>query len=187
MLCFLEALWWSGIQVACIALCLLIHYCPQVDPSEVWLCDECDGTAYFPQDGHFNLHGANLSTFQLLIVEGPEIGVQRTSHPRHPSSISVTSTPNPTSLPPPTFRSVTATRRGPSFSLKVVKASMQRQGRGKPEFQATSQTYVELTEATANIEHILGVICSRWGSEYTLVTNDGLEIEDSTATQCMHV
>ena len=64
---------------------------------------------------------------------------------------------------------------------------MLRQGRGKPEFQAVSQTYVELTEATANVDHILGVISSRWGPEYTLVTNDGLEIEDSTATQGVRV
>jgi len=153
----------------------------------VWLRDECDGTAYFPQEGHFQLHSDSISTYTTLIVEGPEMGGQRTINPRQPSSISVTSTHNSTPLPPPTFRSVTATRRGPSFSLKVVKARVQRQGWGKPEFQPTSQTYVELTEATANVEHILGVISSRWGPEYTLVTNDGLEIEDSTATQGMPV
>ena len=166
-------------------LLILIHYYYlQVDPAEVWLRDDCDGTAYFPQEGHFHLH--SMPTYSMLVVEGPEMGGgQRTSNSRQ---VSVTSIPTPTSsLPPPTFRSVTATRRGPTFSLKVVKATMQRQGRGKAEFQPTSQTYLELTEATANVEHILGVISSRWGAEYTLVTNDGLEIEDSTATQGMHV
>ena len=75
------------------------------------------------------------------------------------------------SLPPPTFQSVTATRRGPTFSLKVVKATIHRQGRGKAEFQPTSHTYMylELTEATANVEHIPGVILSRWGAGYMLV------------------
>jgi len=163
-----------------------IHRYLQVDPSEVWLREECDRTAYFPQEGHFQLHSDSLSTHTMLIVEGPEMGGQRTSNPRQPSSISIKSTHNSTPLPPPTFRSVTATRMRLSFSLKVVIARVQRQGRGKPEFQPTSQTYIELTEATANVEHILGII-SWWGPEYTPLTNDGLEIEDSTATQCMPV
>ena len=110
------------------------------------------------------------------------MGGQRTSNPRQPSSISIKSTHNSTPLPPPTFRSVTATRMRLSFSQKVVKATVQRPRRGKPEFQLTSQTYMEVTKATANVEHILGII-SWWGPEYTLVTNSGLEIEASTATQ----
>ena len=43
--------------------------------------------------------------------------------------------------------------------------------------------YIELTEATAHLEHILGVIRKHWGAEYTLVTTDGIELEDSPATQ----
>ena len=109
------------------------------------------------------------------------MGGQRTSNPRQPSSISITSTHNSTPLPPPTFRSVSATLRGPSL---VVKVRVQKQGRGKPEFQPMSQTYVR-PQQMWNI--ILGVISSRWGPEYTLVTNDGLEIEDTTATQGMPV
>ena len=112
------------------------------------------------------------------------MGGQRTSNPRQPSSISIKTTHNSTPLPPPTFRSVTATR----MRLSARKWSRRRcKGReGKPEFQLTSQTYMEVTKATANVEHILGII-SWWGPEYTLVTNDGLQIEDSTATQGMPV
>jgi len=64
----------------------------------------------------FQLHSDSMSTYTTLIVEGPEMGGQRMSNPRQPSSISVTSTHNSTPLPPPTFRSITATWRGPSFS-----------------------------------------------------------------------
>ena len=74
-------------------------------------------------------------------------------------------------LPPLIFRSVTAPKRGASFSLKVVKATVTKKGRGKPDFQPISQMY------------ILGVIRKRWGAEYTLVTTDGIELEDSPATQ----
>ena len=86
-------------------------------------------------------------------------------------------------LPPLIFHSVTAPKRGASFSLKVVKATVTKKGRGKSDFQPISQMYIELTEATAHLEHILGVIRKRWGAEYTLVTTDGIEVEDSPATQ----
>ena len=60
---------------------------------------------------------------------------------------------------------------------------MSKKGRGKPEFKATSQVYIELTEVTAHLDHILEVIRRRWGAEYNLVTNDGIEMEDSPATR----
>ena len=60
---------------------------------------------------------------------------------------------------------------------------MQQNGRRKPDFQTTGQTYIELTESTANVEHIMSVLSQRWGSGYTLVTNDGVPLEDSPATQ----
>ena len=40
------------------------HNFTQVDPSEAWLQDECDGTAYFPQEGRqFNLHSLGLAPY----------------------------------------------------------------------------------------------------------------------------
>ena len=41
----------------------------------------------------------------------------------------------------------------------------------------------ELVDSTANLEHIKGVVHKRWGTQYTLVTSDGIELEDSPATQ----
>lgn len=160
----------------------------QVDPSEAWLQDECEGTAYFPQEGgQFNLHTLGLAPYATLIVEGPEVAAavapQRTTNLPPPRPLTVSSTNHSSTLPPPIFRSVTAPKRGASFSLKVVKATVTKKGRGKPDFQPTSQVYIELTEATAHLEHILGVIHKRWGAEYTLVTSDGIELEDSPATQ----
>lgn len=164
----------------------------QVDPSEAWLNDECDGTAYFPQEGgNFNLHTLGLGLYVTLIVEGPEIAAAaapspapRTSNlppPRPPVTIS--STHNASTLPPPLFRSVTAPRCGATFSLKVVKATLHQKARAKPDFQPMSQLYIELTEATAHLDHILEAIRKRWGPEYILVTSDGIELEDSPATQ----
>ena len=53
---------------------------------------------------------------------------------------------------------------------------MIRRGRGRAEFAPSSQTYINLVKTTANPEHIMAIIHRRWGSEYVLVVNDGLEL-----------
>ncbi|MDA8009024.1 MAG: hypothetical protein MPK75_04815 [Alphaproteobacteria bacterium] len=57
---------------------------------------------------------------------------------------------------------------------------------GKPTFSTLGQTFVEVTEATANVTFIKHAIQQKWGSEYTLVTADGLELEDCSGTQGKH-
>ena len=53
----------------------------------------------------------------------------------------------------------------------------------KPEFNAIGQTHIDLVDATANVEFVTGTIQKRWGTDFVLVTNDGLELEDVPATQ----
>ena len=50
----------------------------------------------------------------------------------------------------------------------------------KPEFQALNQMYIELHNITANVGFIAEAVKKQCGSEYIVVTNDGLEIEDSS-------
>ena len=45
------------------------------------------------------------------------------------------------------------------------------------------QTFVDVTESTSNVNYVRNAVQKRWGEEYTLVTADGLEIEDSSGTQ----
>ena len=59
---------------------------------------------------------------------------------------------------------------------------MTRNGK-RPEFNSQQQTFLEINESTANVEHILGVVRGRWGQDYVLVTHDGLMLEESPATQ----
>ena len=54
---------------------------------------------------------------------------------------------------------------------------------GKPEFNNLSQLFVDITEATANVKYILSVVQKKWGSEYSIVTADGLHLEDCSGTQ----
>lgn len=171
-----------------------------MNPSEVWLRGEIDGAAYFPfQNGNFDLQSQGVSLYATLIVEGPTVTIStptRNNLPRSQlqgtsSMMSLSSTPgNQSSIPlhfsaPSTsssFQSMIATKRIPSFSLKVIKADVHRIGK-KIEFQPQSQTFIELVDSTANVEHILGVVQRRWGSDYALVTQDGLQLEESPATQ----
>ena len=63
--------------------------------------------------------------------------------------------------------------------MQVVKASIKWQGKGKPEFTAESQLHLDLTDQTGNFQYILAAVRDKWGNGYILVTNDGIEIEDS--------
>ena len=160
-------------------MCILVSL--QVNPSETWLRDDSDDALYFPHtDGTFNLHNNNITTYTTLIVEGPAQAAasslpRANNLPRASSLVTVSSTPTTSSLPPPpTFRSVTAPRRVPSFSLKVLKAKLTKNGRRKPDFEPLNQTYIELVESTANLEHILVLVRRHWGLEYTIVTSDGM-------------
>ena len=46
-----------------------------------------------------------------------------------------------------------------------------------------SEMFVKVTESTSNVPFISNVIQSSWGDKYMLVSNDGLEIQDSSGTQ----
>lgn len=64
-----------------------------------------------------------------------------------------------------------------------MQAGFKRLNGGRPEFTPQNQTFVDLTEATANVNYVTSVIQRRWGSEYVMVTSDGLKIDDSSGTQ----
>ena len=86
------------------------------------------------------------------------------------------------SLSPP-FRSVVAPKKGPAYSLKIVQARVIKSHGKKPEAQCLRQLYMDITDTTANIDYTLTIVQRRWGEEFTLVTNDGLEFLDSLGTR----
>ena len=150
--------------------------------AERWL----QWASIFPQpDGSFNFGSAEIAPYTNLVIEVPTISstMAWSTLPCRISSATLSSTlQTPFPSHPPSFHSVIATRKVPSFSLKVVKASMT-WGRNKPNLQSISQTYTEICEGTANLKHILSIVQRRWGSEYILVMADGLPLEDLPATQ----
>ena len=43
--------------------------------------------------------------------------------------------------------------------------------------------HIDLIPSTANVHYILSQVRGKWGKDYTIVANDGLKINDSTATR----
>ena len=171
-----------------------------MDPSEVWLKGECDGLAVFPDDtGRFILL-REVTLYSTLLVEGPtasglnmRIGFQSAASRHTTTGQSVSSTPLQQTLSaasghpgPPIFRSVVASRKPAPILIKIMKAKMSlsnsKRG-GKPDFACTGQLYIELTESTANVTQVCEAVRRQWGTEYTVVSTEGLEIDDSLATQ----
>ena len=75
---------------------------------------------------------------------------------------------------PPVLHSALRKYRGNQrYSVKVVQARLEKEA-GRVEFQMEGQTFVDVTEATANVENILNAVQDNWGDNYVLVMNDGL-------------
>ena len=84
--------------------------------------------------------------------------------------------------PTPYRRPFTAAAKNQSVTVKIIQAKMSKI-KGKPEFNNISLEYVEVTEATANVNYLSNTVQNKWGNDYILVSSDGLQLEDSSATQ----
>ena len=151
----------------------------------MWLRDECNDSGYFPEteNGHFNLE--NVPSFTTFVVEGPTVnGYQALVGARGQSVTSSPTTRHAGSLPgPPIFRSVVAHKKV-TINVKVVKAKISRKGKSIG-FEAISQMYIGMTEQNANINYVTEEVRKHWGEEFTIVSNDGIEIADTATTQGM--
>ena len=79
-----------------------------------------------------------------------------------------------------------ARKKESAFSLKITKAEFGQATPGgqerKHKFTPISHMYLQITEASANVTLIKAAIQRKWG-QYTLVTSDGVELEDSPGTE----
>ena len=69
------------------------------------------------------------------------------------------------------------------MNVKIVKATMKPGANRRPDFTPLTQTFVDVTESTANTNYILNAVQRKWGAQYVIVTSDGLQIEDGSGTQ----
>ncbi len=132
-----------------------------VQPSSLWL--SADNRAYFSNaDGTLNLGG--VMPFTTFAVQGSPASVesQQLSTPtlQTPTTLSATAAPTSGNRSPWSgFTSVVSTNpsraRAPGYPLKVVQARILRFEGGKPIFERIGQTFVNISEATANLTHVL--------------------------------
>lgn len=115
-----------------------------------------------------------------LIAMGSPTSVQHQSPSPPATSVRVI----PTSLEPSTSglpqQTQFSARKTQSCYVKIVQASIRHLPNGKMEFIAQNQTFVDVTEATANLHYVISAVQRKWGQDYVLVTSDGLKVDDSS-------
>ena len=138
----------------------------------MWIREEFGSRVFFPDatNTHFDLP----VSADRLIVEGTAT-VQGPSSASGNVHVVTPVTTGYTSGNRPFFSS--NQKKSQSFNFKVVQASLKWLPNGRPEFKQFGQLFVDITEATANVEHVQSVIQSKWGPEYILVTADGLQFD----------
>lgn len=80
------------------------------------------------------------------------------------------------------YRSVIP-RNSQTYRLKVRKARLDKQGKRVSFDKVGNVVYVEIRESSANIVFILKEVKSKCGSDYIVVTADGLEVKDSSGSR----
>lgn len=86
--------------------------------------------------------------------------------------------------PVPTFSQ--SRKEAGHSTLRVVQANATfDKDTNKPVFNKIGQVFIDICESTANVHYVTSVMQQTFGSEYVLVTADGLRIHDSAGTQGM--
>ncbi len=164
----------------------------QVDPQVVWLRDEFGNKAFFPSPDNteFEFSDEVGSTICSLLVEGVDRGHGLTAMSLKPhSTIPVASHSGvmPYSpLPGPSgVRTFNSHVKSKTCSARITKAFQKVMVNGKTDLLKLEQTFIDLTEETANVNFVNDAIQNRWGKEFVVCTSDGLPIEDSSGTTGM--
>ena len=167
-----------------------------VDPNTLWLRETYSNRVYFPSsDGTFDLKAEGAEAFSEITVEGDAYSGSG-NRPAAPSTATLSATgvgsssntSNSMLSSYPSFTSVVSShgRRGSNgggSNLKVVQAEISGFSAGRPEFRRLGQTFIPLSDSTANIHHVTSVVKAEFGDEYVVVTADDLEVRDSAGTR----
>ena len=89
-----------------------------------------------------------------------------------------TTNPSPNNHP---FYKPTGSKKESTFN---VKANMNKLPSGKVEFDRLEQTHISTDDWSANVNTVTNAVQSKWGSDYIVVTGDGLEVDNSSGTDC---
>ena len=162
---------------------LVFDFFVQLDPLTVWLREEGGSRAFFPdlQNAQFVLS----DDVGVLITDLIAMGSPAQGQPSFAPSVGrVAAISSSLANEPSTSgtQSVPAMRKIQSINVKIIQASVKRLANGKLEFMPHNQTFVDVTEATANVNYVTSAVQHKWESDYNLVTSDGLKVDDSSGT-----
>ncbi len=155
----------------------------------VWLKEEFGNRAFFPGPGNIEFsHEVGDFIFDL-VVEGASVNSRQSLNGTATmmSPVTVTTLNSQAMTPTATSTSVGfRSTKSKSYSVRVAKATVTCSSNGsRVELHKYEQTFVDVTEDTANVNYILNVIQKKWGNNYVICTSDGIQIEDSSGTQGM--
>ena len=154
----------------------------QLDPATVWLREDSPGNRAFFPDEH-NAHFVFNDDVGVLITNLVAMGSPMNTQSHHSPPISSARVLPTASEPSTSGLSHLSARKTQSCNVKIIQASVRRLSNGKLEFSPQNQTFVDVTEATANLHYVSSAVQRKWGQEYTLVTSDGLKVDDSSGTK----
>jgi len=143
--------------------------------------------SYWPDAGRFNLQ--QLQEGYSFLVMGDNLQEQ-TSTATHAgqgctlASYAAQSRPGPSNqLPSNPVTSKSLFGKKTTFSCKVIFATMKRNHKGIPQFSEIKQTYITLDGQNANIMDVTAKTQEKFGEDITLVTGNGLAIDDEQGTR----
>ena len=125
----------------------------QLDPSTVGLREESGSRTFFPdaQNSHFVLSDdVGILITELVAMGSPAVGTMSfgQSAVRVPSISSLPNEPSTSGL------QMQSLRKNQTSSVKIIQASMKRLANGKADFIPHNQTFVDISEATANVNYV---------------------------------
>ena len=150
----------------------------QLDVNTVWLREagaRNHGSAFFPDSENKKFDfSPDVGIFVLrFIVEG--CSSRSTSVSSGANRVFSTSPGTSSGPVTPIF-----SNKKTSITVKIVQAQMlKKPGTSRPEFRPISQTFIDITESTANVMYLSHIIKEKWGVNFHLVSADGMRIEDS--------
>lgn len=173
-----------------------------VERLSVWLRDYVTSRVYLPdEEGSFA--DFRPTAFSRVLVEGRDCEEAQSS--RMGTTLNAVKGPGPSRTGAcgsgfgssggggnrswPGFKSVIpgsgrSCLKEPTYFLKIVKAKMAKpKAKGKITVEVLDQSFLEITEKEANVAVVSKHITENWGSNWILVSAEGIEISDCPATR----
>ena len=134
---------------------IILHDFMQLDPATLWLHEEAHGNRAFFPDSHITRFLLNDDVGVLitnLVAMGSPVPTTSLAS-SVPARMSAALAEPSTSGLHISQAQFTDSRKAQTTNVKIMQASMKRLANGKVEFLAHTQTFVDVTEVTANLHY----------------------------------